>query len=568
MSVQVSTQTNSADSASSDSEEPDDGIKGLKRHWKTDLTAGLLVSLIALPLCLGIAMASGFPAFGGLITAIIGGLVVAPLCGSRLSIKGPAAGLIAIAIASVETLGAGDNFAGYRYTLAVIAVASVLQILFATFKLGKFGDFFPISVVHGMLAAIGIIIISKQIHPLLGVKPIAKDPIPLLLEIPHSLVVMNPEVALVGVLSILIVAFSHKFLGKVAKFFPGPLIAVLFGISGCLFFDFTHPHHYAWYGLDYTLDEHFLVNLPSNFLAGVTFPDFSKVMSLTSVQFILMFALIGSIESLLTVKAVDSLDPFKRKSDLNRDLAAVGFGNLVCAFLGGLPMISEVVRSYSNVSYGAKTRWANFFHGLCLLMFLIALADIIHLVPTAALAGVLCVTGYRLASPKHFHESREIGMEQFVVFTSTVIGTLLTDLLVGVMIGVAAQFIACVVMGAPISSLFMSVRRVKRGDHDVIEMPGTCYFGNSMGLKRAFEQLELDRLQGKTQDVSLDFSKTEVIDHTFMREIRSFERDATQAGRCLTLTGLDRLVPLSHHSESARSARIKTNSSQNALLSN
>lgn len=568
MSVPVSTHSNSADSVASDSEEPDDGIKGLRRHWKTDLTAGLLVSLIALPLCLGIAMASGFPAFGGLITAIIGGLVVAPLCGSRLSIKGPAAGLIAIAIAAVETLGAGDNFAGYRYTLAVIAVASVLQILFAAFKLGKFGDFFPISVVHGMLAAIGIIIISKQIHPLLGVKPIAKDPIPLLLEIPHSLVVMNPEVALVGVMSVIIVAFSHKFLGQLARFFPGPLIAVLTGICCCIFFDFSHPHHYVWYGLDYVVDDSVLVKLPSNFLAGVTFPDFSKVFSSGSLHFILMFALIGSIESSLTVKAVDSLDPFKRRSNLNKDLAAVGLGNLISSLLGGLPMISEVVRSYSNVSYGAKTRWANFFHGLCLLMFLIALADIIHLVPTAALAGVLCVTGYRLAAPKHFYHSREIGLEQFVVFTSTVIGTLMTDLLVGVMIGVVAQFIACIVMGAPLFSLFTSVKSVKRGTQDVLEMPGTCYFGNSMSLKRAFEQLELDRLQGKAHDVALDFSKTEVVDHSFMREIRCFERDATQAGQRLTLTGLDRLIPLSHHSESARSAHLKADASHNALLNN
>lgn len=563
MSIQTSTHAVSSDSIVSDSEEPEDGISGLRNHWKTDLTSGLLVSLIALPLCLGIAMASGFPAFGGLITAIIGGLVVAPLCGSRLSIKGPAAGLIAIAIASVETLGAGDNFAGYRYTLAVIAAASLLQILFAVFKLGKFGDFFPISVVHGMLAAIGIIIISKQIHPLLGVKAIAKDPIPLLMEIPHSLVVMNPEVALVGVLSILIVAFSHKILGKVAKFFPGPLIAVLFGIGCCLFFDFTHPHHYVWYGLDYSLDEHFLVNLPSNFLAGVTFPDFSKVISMASFQFILMFALIGSIESLLTVKAVDSLDPFKRKSDLNRDLAAVGFGNLICALLGGLPMISEVVRSYSNVSYGAKTRWANFFHGLCLLLFLIALADVIHLVPTAALAGVLCVTGFKLASPRHFKESREIGMEQFVVFTSTVIGTLLTDLLVGVVIGVVAQFIACMVMGAPLSSMFSSIKKVTQGKSSVLEMPGACYFGNSMGLKQALEQLELE----KANEIELDFSKTEVVDHTFMREIRSFQRSASSSGRRLKLMGLERLIPLSHHSESARSAHIKADSSPDVILS-
>lgn len=203
----------SAASAPISSRVPADGFQGFKENWKEDLTAGLLVSLIALPLCLGIAMASGFPAFGGLVTAIIGGLVVGPLCGSRLSIKGPAAGLIAIAIASVESLGQGDSYAGYRYTLAVLVVSALVQILFALAKLGRFGDFFPASVVHGMLAAIGVIIFSKQVHPLLGVKAVAREPISLLLEIPHSLVVMNPRVAAVGALSVLIVLCAPGSLG-------------------------------------------------------------------------------------------------------------------------------------------------------------------------------------------------------------------------------------------------------------------------------------------------------------------------------------------------------------------
>ena len=465
---------------------PSDGLQGLKQNFRNDVISGLLVSLIALPLCLGIAMASGFPAFGGLITAIVGGLIVAPLCGSQLSIKGPAAGLIAIAIASVETLGQGNDFAGYRYTLAVLAVAAGLQIVFALLKLGRFGDFFPASVVHGMLAAIGIIIFSKQIHPLLGVKPISQHPIDLILEIPHSLVVMNPEVALVGVTSVLIVALAPLLLGRLSRYFPGPLLAVLAGICFCLFFDFAHPHKYTWYSVEYPLDEKFLVNLPSNFVAGLTFPDFSKVLSSTSIQFIIMFALIGSIESLLTVKAVDSVDPYKRRANLNKDLAAVGFGNMILALIGGLPMISEVVRSYANVSYGAKTRWSNFMHGAWLLLFAVALADIIHLVPVAALAGVLCVTGYRLAAPIHFKHCREIGREQLVVFLCTIIGTLLTDLLVGVCIGVGVQYACCIFMGAPISSLFTPVRENQDGvvQHRVVRLPVTCLFGNVISFKR------------------------------------------------------------------------------------
>jgi MFS superfamily sulfate permease-like transporter len=527
---------------------PADGLKGLKENFRSEITSGLLVSLIALPLCLGIAMASGFPAFGGLITAIVGGLIVAPLCGSQLSIKGPAAGLIAIAIASVETLGQGDDFAGYRYTLAVLAIAAGLQILFAFLKLGRFGDFFPASVVHGMLAAIGIIIFSKQIHPLLGVKPLSQHPIDLILEIPHSLVVMNPRVALVGVTSVLIVALAPMLLGRLSRYFPGPLLAVLAGICFCISFDFAHPHKYTWYSVEYPLDEKFLVNLPSNFVAGLTFPDFSKVLSSTSIQFILMFALIGSIESLLTVKAVDSVDPFKRRSNLNKDLMAVGAGNLILSLIGGLPMISEVVRSYANVSYGAKTRWSNFMHGAWLLLFALALADIIHLVPVAALAGVLCVTGYRLAAPIHFKHCREIGKEQLLVFLCTIVGTLMTDLLVGVFIGVGVQYACCIFMGAPVSSLFTAVGH-SHSEVDktkFIRLPATCFFGNVISFKRVVDTIQ-------DGDIELDFSTTLHVDHTFMHEVRSLERDVSQRGGKVSLIGLDRLVPVSDHKAASRS---------------
>lgn len=523
---------------------PHDGLRGLKENWQSDFVAGLLVSLIALPLCLGIAMASGFPAFGGVITAIVGGLIVGPLSGSRLTVKGPAAGLIAIAVASVETLGRGDIAAGYRYTLAAIAMASLLQLGFAVFKLGRFADFFPASVVNGMLAAIGIIIIAKQVHPLLGVKPIAREPVSLLLEIPHSLVMMNPEIALVGATSVAIVVFATTLFGRLAHFFPGPLAAVAVGIGFCLYFDFNNAHSYKWYSLDYRVDERYLVSLPTAFFDGVTFPDFGRLFSFESLQFILLFALIGSLESLLTCKAIDGLDPFNRKSNMNRDLFAVGFGNLVCGLLGGLPMIAEVVRSSANISYGARTRWANFFHGLSLLIFVLLLAPVIRLIPNAALAGVLCVVGYRLASPRRFRECRRIGRDQLIVFVVTIIATLLTDLLVGVIIGMIAEYLVSAVLGAPLSSLFASVSKGASGmDGRVrIALPAACIFGNVIGFKRRLAEVN-------GQPVTLDFSRTVYVDHTFMHELRVAEK-----GHDIEIIDLDRLTPLSRHRESARRA--------------
>ncbi len=528
---------------------PTDGLKGLAENWKSEIISGFLVSLVALPLCLGIAMASGFPAFGGLITAIIGGLIVGPICGSRLTIKGPAAGLIAIAIGCVEALGQGDMLAGYKLTLAVIVVASLFQILFALFKLGRFGDFFPLAAVHGMLAAIGFIIISKQIHPLLGVKPIAKEPLELFLEVPNSIMNANPEIALIGITSLIILIFTPIFFAKLTKLIPAPLIAVIVSIVIGQYFDLEHEHFYSLINHQYSLSDKFLVNLPANFLSGVTMPDFSQVFSLTSIQYIVMFALIGSLESLLTVKAVDGLDPYKRKSDMNKDLLAVGIGNCVCGFLGGLPMISEVVRSYTNVSNGAKTRWSNFFHGLSMLLFVLLLATTIHKIPTASLSAILCFVGFRLASPKHFIESKEIGIEQLLIFTTTIVVTLMTDLLIGVGAGIVVKFISCLYFGAPVASMFKSKFIIETSNNDSyqikVTLPKVCYFGNIVNFIA-----EMKNVEGKS--LMLDFKNTILVDHTFMKQILSLESDYKEKGLRIIIEGLERLNSIGHDKSSLR----------------
>jgi MFS superfamily sulfate permease-like transporter len=260
-----------------------------------------------------------------------------------------------------------------------------------------------------------------------------------------------------------------------------------------------------------------------------------------------MFALIGSIESLLTVKAVDAIDPCKRKSDLNKDLLGVGIGNFILSLIGGLPMISEVVRSYSNVTYGAKTRWSNFMHGAFLLVFALALADLIHLVPVSALAGVLCVTGYRLAAPRHFRECREIGFEQLVVFIATIVATLLTDLLVGVFIGVVVQALCSLLMGASVKSLVAVVKPGQRVSDSltVLHLPSACSFFNIISFKGALEAVD-------TNDLELDFSESVLVDHTFMHEIRGLEREFAEQGRKVILKNLERLAPVSSHHAACR----------------
>jgi len=268
------------------------------------------------------------------------------MMGSRLSIKGPAAGLISIAFAAVAELGRGDAAAGYRYALAVVAITGLVQVGFAILKLGRYVDFFPTSAVHGMLAAIGIIIIAKQLPVLLGATPEGKTPIALLLELPQLVRRADTHDAIVGLSSLaLLFGYAWLPLKKFKAAVPPQLIVLVLGVG---------------LGSYFVLDPKFLVHLPESFAAGFVLPDFGLVGSAVTWKYVLMFALVGSLESLLTVKAVDGLDPYRRKSDANRDLLAVGLGNSVSGLLGGLPMIAEVVRSSANVSNGAQTRWANF----------------------------------------------------------------------------------------------------------------------------------------------------------------------------------------------------------------
>lgn len=528
---------------------PADGLAGLAQNWKQDMLSGFLVFLIALPLCLGIALASGFPPIGGIFTAIIGGLIVGPICGSRLTIKGPAAGLIAIAVGAVEALGKGDAMAGYKLTLAVIVVASIIQIVFGLVKAGKLNDFFPASAVHGMLAAIGIIIIAKQIHTIFGVKPEAKEPFALLAEIPHTIATMNPEIAIIGLVSLAILITLPLIKNKYIKMIPAPMLVILVAIPLGHYFDLEHEHKYLFLdGHEYTLGPKFLVTLPASIVEGITFPDFSQIFTFDSFKYILMFALVGSIESLLTVKAIDGLDPYKRKSDYNKDLVAVGIGNTIAGFIGGLPMISEVVRSSANVNNNAQTRWANFFHGAFLLIFVAFAPFLIHQIPLAALAAMLVFTGYRLASPRHFSSTFKIGKEQLIIFLVTIIFTLATDLLVGIAAGIVTKFIIHIISGAPLKYLFKASVEVKEISKDTIELivKNAAIFSNYLGFKRYIDKLP----QGK--HVVLNFAGTRMIDHTFMENLHHFEHDYQQAGGSVEIRGMEKHKPVSAHPMAAR----------------
>ena len=529
---------------------PKDGLAGFKENFRADFLSGFLVFLIALPLCIGISLASGFGPVGGLFTAIIGGLVVGLFQGCQVSIKGPAAGLIPIAIGCVEAFRGNPETAAvaYQCALAVVVVTGVIQIIFGLIRAGVMSDFFPNAPVHGMLASIGILIISTQIQSVFGQAPTkGYTAVQRLMEIPSNIAHLNPAITLIGLVSLAILFIMPRLKVPVLRKIPGPVMVLLVSIPLGLYFELEQPHTYRLFGGDFKIGPEQLINLPANIGDAITFPDFTHVLSSASIQYIVLFALIGSIESLASAKAVDTLDPYKRKSNFNKDLLAIGVGNTAAGLVGGLPMISEIVRSSANVNNGGKTRWANFWHGIFLLGVLALVPGVLHYIPRAALGAMLVFTGFRLASPKEFAHMLHIGKEQLFIFLVTITITVVEDLLWGIVAGILTKMIIHVVRGAPLSVLFKpAVVRHDEGDHIRFEVQKAAIFSNYLGLK--------SRILGvpDTQGVVVDFSGARLVDHSVMQYMKELQADFTRAGRRFEVTGLERHVPFSDYPTAAR----------------
>jgi MFS superfamily sulfate permease-like transporter len=531
---------------------PQGTLDGLKRNWKADMVSGFLVFLIALPLCLAISLACGYPAIAGVFTAIIGGILSAFISNSELTIKGPAAGLIVIALGCVTDFGytAGvdpaADYQAYRLALGVGVAAGAVQILFGLFRSGILGEFFPTAAVHGLLASIGIIVISSQLPIVLGVESTG-GPIEKLLSIPSYFMAMNPVIALIGGISLAIM-FGFPFIkNPMLKMIPAPMMVLLVAVPLGMYFDIGTEQIVAFAGQDAALGPHYLVDVPDNMFTALTFPDFSGVLTSTGITYIIMFSLIGSVESLLSAKAVDQIDPWRRKTNMDKDLLAVGIGNTAAAFVGGLPMISEIVRSKANIDNGARTRFANMFHGLFLLAFVALVPALIDRIPLTALAAMLVFTGFRLASPKEFVHMYQIGREQLIVFVSTVIGVLATDLLVGIGIGILVKAIIHVINGAPIGSLFKPSMKVENEGDDsaTIKVDNSAIFSTWIALKNRIGR-------PSTKKVIVDLSGTKLVDHTVMANLEALEREFAESDRVLLVTGLDGHSRLSEHPLAAR----------------
>ncbi len=412
--------------------------KSLFAFWRQDLPASIVVFFVAVPLCLGIALASGAPLFAGIIAGIIGGIVVGIASGSPLGVSGPAAGLAVIVLTSIATLGSWPVF------LLAVVLAGVIQLALGFAKAGFIAYFFPSSVIKGMLTGIGLLIILKQIPHALGWdKDMEGDDAFLqangqntFSEIAKALDFITPGAVLIATISLAILILWDTVLTKKHKIFQliqGPIVVVFLGIiMNYLFKAGT---------LNFSLADDQVVRLPvannlTDFFSQFTFPDFSAITNFEVWKIAIVLAIVASLETLLSVEATDKMDPNKRITPTNRELKAQGLGNIFSGLIGGLPVTQVIVRSSANISFGGKTKLSTILHGLFLLISAITIASVLNMVPLASLAAILLMVGYKLAKPKLFLQMFKLGWEQFIPFLATVIGILAIDLLKGITIGI------------------------------------------------------------------------------------------------------------------------------------
>jgi MFS superfamily sulfate permease-like transporter len=554
---------NSAETVrSKEPEIPRGDLRGAKTFFRSDFIAGFLVFLIAMPLCLAISIASGFPPLAGIFTAFLGAVFCSLISNSEMTIKGPAAGLIVIVMGCVQDFG-GDGMAGgftqsdmsaYQAALAVGVVAALLQIVFGLLRGGILGDFFPGAAVHGMLAAIGIIIMLKQIPVALGVTA-RGEPLELLKHLPDYFMEANPAIASIGLVSLAIM-FLWPWVSSKSKFLkpvPSQLVVLAVAVPMGIGFDLLHETSYTLANHEYQLGEQFLVDMPKEMFGlfkEIQLPAFGALTTLKAWKWVFLFFVIGSLESLLSAKAIEMLDPYRRKTNLNRDLFAVGTANLAASFIGGLPMISEIVRSRANIDNGAKTRFANLWHGIFLLLCVALFPTILHLIPLSALAAMLVYTGFRLSHPREFLNVYRIGREQLFIFVVTIIAVLATDLFIGILIGVALKILLHVIQGVPLSSIFKPFLEVEQIDDNncLIRAHKSAIFSNWIPFRRQIEDLGLVQ----RQNVTIDFSNTKLVDSSTLEKLHDMQVQFASEGLELTIVGLESLRPTAGHAMSTR----------------
>ncbi len=505
-----------------------------------NIFSGFVVSLIALPLCLGLAIASGAPPISGIISAIIGGVLVAILGGSNVTIAGPGNGLVIVILSAITTLGNGNLQEGFIYTLAAIIISGLLMIILGFLRMGSLSNYFPSSAIQGMLAAIGIGILAKQFHVMLGNLNSTGNSIEQLLKIPASILDLFTSddhsviaAGVVGIVSLLIMIFYSKIRNRYFQLIPAPMWIVVFSIGLYYYYFYLSKSPYP-----FLQDQ--LINISDNVFSNFIQPDFSKIYQSEFINIVIGITLIATIESLLSIKAIDKLDPLKRRSNINKDLKALGLATVVSGFLGGLNVVIVIARSSINVNNRATNKSSNFFHAIFLILFIVLFSTELRKIQLSALAAILVYTGYKLASPENIKKTIQIGKEQLLIFLITLITTLATNLITGIISGIIATFIIHIYLNKSILLFIMNflkpnVLMFKESDNDnyYVSIKNFSSFLNYNKLQSKLDQIPEDK------DVIVDFSLCTFIDHSVMENMNSYIELFERKGGHFEVIGLD-----------------------------
>ncbi len=490
-------------------------MKLTTKYLKSDLLSGMVVFLVALPLCLGIAVASGAPPFAGIICGVIAGIVVGFLSGSNVSVSGPAAGLIAIVLVAITDLG-------YEPFLVAVLIAGLIQLTLGFAKAGTISSYFPTSVIEGMLVAIGIIIIKKEIPHAIGYdKAHEGDWFALetgsesgfFTEIINSINYAHVGAILITLVSIaILIAFNKIAFLKKIKAIPGALVVVIVGIALNEIFKST--------GSKLAISQDHLVTLPtassfSEFINQFTTPDFSAFTNYKVWLVGATIAVVASIETLLCLEAGDKMDPLKRFSSANTELKAQGIGNILSSLIGGLPMTSVIVRTSANVNAGARTKLSAMAHGVFLLVAVLAIPGLLNKIPMASLAAILIMIGWKLANPKVFMHMWQTGKHQFIPFIVTVVAVVLTDLLKGVGIGLMVGIIF-ILRGNMKLAYFFKKEKHHEGETIQIDLAQEVSFLNKAAIKQTLAHLP------ENSNLEINAANTVYIDYDVLELIRDF----------------------------------------------
>ena len=493
-------------------------MKNYFANLKSDFPASIVVFFVAIPLCLGIALASGAPLFSGLISGIIGGIVVGAISGSQVGVSGPAAGLAAIVLTAITTLGGFQNF------LLAVVLGGVIQVLLGVFKAGIIGYYFPSSIIKGMLTGIGIIIILKQIPYFFGYDASAESDVALqqvadenIVSSMISHISLGPT--LIALIAMGILILWSAVLSKKAKIFQliqGPLVAVIVGI---IFYALSKNG--SLFG--FNADQLVAVPVPqdtSDFLGQFSFPNFAAISNPQIWIVAITIAIVASLETLLCVEATDKLDPEKRITPTNRELFAQGTGNILSGLIGGLPITQVIVRSSANIQSGNKTKMSAIIHGILLLISVLLIPKLLNMIPLSVLAAILFVVGYKLAKPSLFKTMYKLGWKQFVPFITTVLGIIFIDLLLGLALGLAVG-VAVVLIKSYQNSHFLHIegQNIDDGKIKMTLAEQVTFFHKGAILK------ELDNLP-ENSSLELDVTNTRYLDNDIIEILDDFSLKA------------------------------------------